>query len=133
MKNTLGLRCLQLAVLYALIGISVGIMMAASHDFSHKTLHAHANLAGWVSLGIMGLIYLALPALAQTRLATAHFWLHNIGLPLILIGLFLIYSGQPENGEPFAKGGSSILGLGFVCFALNLWCKGGAALNQKPD
>jgi len=124
MKNTLGLRCVQLAALYALIGIAVGIMMAASHDFSHKTLHAHANLAGWVSLGLMGLIYLALPAVAGTRMARAHFWLHNIGLPLMLIGVFLIYSGQVEAGEPFAKGGSSILGLGFVCFAINLWRNG---------
>lgn len=125
MKNTLGVRCLKLAVLYALLGISAGIMMAASHNFSHKSLHAHINLAGWVSLGIMGLIYLALPAVARTRLATAHFWLHNIGLPIMLIGVFLIYSGQPEAGEPFAKSGSSILGLGFVCFALNLWLNAG--------
>lgn len=121
MKNTLGIRCIQLAALYLLIGIGVGIMMSASHDFSQKSLHAHINLAGWVSLAIMGVVYLALPALTQSRLALAHFWLHNLGVPVMLFGVYLIHTGQPENGEPFAKMGSVVTALAFLCFALNVW------------
>lgn len=121
MGNTLGIRCIKLAVFYALLGIAFGIMMAATLDFSQRPLHAHANLVGWVSLGVMGLIYLALPALAKTKMAQAHFWLHNVGLPVLLVGIYLIHAGQPEAGEPFARAGSTLVGLGFVCFALNVW------------
>lgn len=121
MKNTIGIRCLKLAALYALVAISIGIAMAASHDFSQKSLHAHANLAGWVSLAIMGLVYVALPALSTTRLASAHFWLHNTGVPIMLIGVYLIHTGRFETGEPFAQLGSTITALAFLCFALNVW------------
>jgi hypothetical protein len=121
MENALGVRCLKLAALYALIGIAIGIAMSASHDFSQRTLHAHANLAGWVSLAVMGLAYLVLPALAKSRLAQAHFWLHNLGLPVLLAGVYLIYAGRPETGESFAKIGSMVTALGFLCFALNVW------------
>ena len=121
MNKHLGVRCLKLAALYALIAIGVGIAMAATHDFAQRTLHAHANLAGWVSLAIMGLTYIALPALTKSRLAGAHFWLHNLGMPILLIGLYFIYAGQPETGEPFAQIGSTVTALGFLCFALNLW------------
>lgn len=121
MNKTIGIRCIQLAAFYALFGIAIGIMMSASHDFSQKTLHAHANLAGWVSLGLMGLIYLALPALTKSRLAAAHFWLHNLGLPAMLFGVYLIYAGQAASGEPFAKIGSTVTALAFLCFALNVW------------
>ncbi|HWT54558.1 MAG TPA: hypothetical protein VN066_07100 [Rhodocyclaceae bacterium] len=126
MGNALGIRCIKLAALYAMLGICIGIGMAASHDFSQKTLHAHANLTGWASLALMGLIYLALPALTRSKLALVHFWLHNLGLPAMLFGVFLIYSGNIETGEPFAKIGSAAVGLGFLCFALNVWRNAGA-------
>jgi hypothetical protein len=133
MKNTLGIRCIQLAALYGLLGICIGLGMAASHDFSQKTLHVHANLTGWASLGLMGLIYLALPALARTKLALAHFWLHNLGLPVMLFGVFMIYGGNIETGEPFAKIGSSVVGLGFLCFALNVWRNANADSTAQPN
>lgn len=130
MQNTIGIRCVQLAALYLLLGIGVGIAMSASHDFAQKSLHAHINLAGWVSLAIMGLVYIALPGLAKSRLAQAHFWLHNIGVPLMLFGVYLIHAGQPANGEPFAKAGSILTAAAFLCFALNVWCNARQSLDQ---
>ena len=121
MQNTIGIRCIQLAALYLLSGIGVGILMSASHDFSQKTLHAHINLAGWVSLAIMGLVYIAVPALTKSRLALAHFWLHNLGVPVMLYGVYLIHAGHPAEGEPFAKLGSMLTAAAFLCFALNVW------------
>ncbi|HWU84875.1 MAG TPA: hypothetical protein VN028_06030 [Rhodocyclaceae bacterium] len=130
MHNALGIRCLKLAVLYALVAIGIGIAMAASHDFAQKTLHAHTNLAGWVSLAVMGLAYIALPALTRSWLATAHFWLHNTGVPIMLVGVYFIHAGQMETGEPFAKIGSTITALAFLCFALNVWRNAGAAARD---
>ncbi|HTJ96861.1 MAG TPA: hypothetical protein VL381_05285 [Rhodocyclaceae bacterium] len=123
----MGIRCLKLAVLYALIGIGFGVYMGASHDFSQKDTHAHANLVGWVSLAVMGLIYIVVPNLAKTRLASAHFWLHNLGLPPMLLGVFLIYKGQMALGEPITGISSTIVALAFVCFAINVWQNAGKA------
>jgi hypothetical protein len=133
MQNTIGIRCIQLAVLYLLLGIAVGIMMSASHDFSQKSLHAHINLAGWVALAVMGLVYIALPGLAKSRLAQAHFWLHNLGVPVMLFGVYLIHTGQPANGEPFAKAGSILTAVSFLCFALNVWCNARAPQDHNEN
>jgi len=44
---------------------------------------------GWASLALAGLVYHFYPAASITRLARFHFWLHNIGLPLFMVGLVL--------------------------------------------
>lgn len=115
------IRLFRLAVIYSLIGIGFGIYMAATHQFQSKAVHVHANLLGWVSLAIMGLIYHVFPAMAEAVLAKVHFWLHNLGLPVTLVGIFMIYNGNPEAGEPLAGIGSSVVALGFVAFAINVW------------
>ena len=117
----MALKFIRIAVLYALLGIGIGIYMAATHDFAQRDTHAHANLLGWVSLALSGLIYHAFPALAQHVLAKAHFWLQNIGLPLTIIGIALIYGGNPSLGEPFASIGSTIAALGFIALTINLF------------
>jgi hypothetical protein len=44
----------RLAVLFALIGIILGLYMAASHTHTLGQAHAHINLIGWVSLFLGG-------------------------------------------------------------------------------
>lgn len=53
-------------------------------------------LLGWVSLGVIRLVYRAYPHVAETALARWHFALHNIGLPLFMLSLFLMLSGHAE-------------------------------------
>lgn len=129
----MSVRFLRLAVIYALIGIGFGIYMAATHDFANKAVHVHANLVGWVSLAIMGMAYHAFPAMAQSALAKAHFWLHNLGLPVMLLGIFLIYNGQMQAGEPMAGIGSTIVALGFVAFAINVWLNAGRKAVSEAE
>jgi cbb3-type cytochrome oxidase subunit 1 len=117
----MAIKFIRIAVLYALLGIGIGIYMAASHDFAQRDTHAHANLLGWVSLALSGLIYQAFPYLAEHVLATVHFWSQNIGLPITLIGIALIYGGNPGLGEPFAGIGSTIVAVGFIALAINLF------------
>lgn len=114
-------KFLKIAVFYALLGIGMGVVMGASGNFVDKSVHAHFNLLGWLSMAVMGLCYRVLPELSVSRLAPAHFWLHNLGLPVLMAGVFSIVHGRPELGEPLAGIGSIIVAAGFFCFALNVW------------
>ncbi|GAC1423731.1 MAG: hypothetical protein NVSMB69_21590 [Novosphingobium sp.] len=82
-------------------------------------LHAHLNLLGWVSLGLIALIYRSYPRAAQTLLAKARFVLHNIGLPVLAVGLFLMFGGN-QAVEPVVGVGSLMVLLGVLCLGVNL-------------
>ena len=126
-------RFFRMAVIYSLVGVGFGIYMAITHNFANKAVHVHANLVGWVSLAIMGLAYHAFAAMAESALAKVHFWLHNLGLPVMLGGIFLIYNGQAERGEPMAGIGSLVVALGFVVFALNVWLNAGRKAMTEAE
>ncbi|WP_026600875.1 hypothetical protein [Methylomonas sp. 11b] len=117
----MAINFIRIAVVYAIIGIGIGIYMAASHSFLQRDTHAHANLLGWVSLALSGLIYQVFPALGNHVLAKAHFWLHNLGLPVTIVGIALLYDGNPAVGEPLAGIGSSVVALGFLALLFNVF------------
>ncbi|MDO8771834.1 MAG: hypothetical protein Q7K57_24600 [Burkholderiaceae bacterium] len=116
----MGNRFLRIAVIYILFGVSIGIFMAASHDYTLKPVHAHLNLLGWASMALFGLWYRSAPAAAETLLAKVHFWLHNIALPIQMITLAM-YVGGNQAVEPVLALASAVIGVGLVCFAINLW------------
>lgn len=89
-------RCLQLALLYLLVGISIGIFMGATRDFTLRPVHAHVNLLGWTTLALAGLVYGVFPKLADSRLAAVQFWLHNLSLPVMMGSLALVLTGRPQ-------------------------------------
>jgi cbb3-type cytochrome oxidase subunit 1 len=120
MSKTL-LRC---AVLYSLLGIGLGIVMAASGDFTNKGVHVHLNLVGWVSMAVMAMAYKAFPGMAGSPLAKAQFWLHNLGLPVMAFGIFAVLHRLPM-AEPIVGSGSMVVALAFICFALNVWRNAG--------
>jgi len=66
--------------------------MSIFHVFNLAKVHVHMNLLGWMSLAIAGIFYHLYPNLAKTASAKIHFWLHNIGLPIMMIVLRWRYS-----------------------------------------
>ena len=117
------------AVLYALLGIGMGIVMGAQHDFTNKSVHVHINLLGWVSMAVMGVAYQVFPGMGRSALAKAHFWLHNLGLPVMMTGLYGLMHAWP-NAEPLIGIGSLAVALGFGAFALNAWLNAGKAAES---
>ena len=115
MQN-LAINFVRCAVIYGLIGMGLGIFMAASGDHSQAPTHAHVNLVGWASMGIFGLAYRAWPALAEGMLAKLHFWGWNVGLVLMIIGLFLMFSGLMQF-EVLTAVASIIVILSMLVFA----------------
>ena len=112
-------RFIKIALIYFLIAIGFGMSMSMSQNFDYTSLHAHLALLGWASLAIAGLIYHLYPAAAQSKLGAIHFWLHNIGLPIMMIGLFFVLGGNTAI-EPVVAVGASITTIGILLFAINV-------------
>lgn len=111
---------LRLAVLYFIAGVSLGIFMAASHDYSMKPVHVHLNLLGWVSLGLFGLFYRNWPAAADSTLAKVHFWLYVPAHFVQMVLLALRFLGNPAV-EPALALASVLVGVAILCFAVVVW------------
>ena len=94
-------RWFLVAVTYFVIGIGFGVYMGASGNHTMFPVHAHINLLGWASMAITGLVYRAFPAAAETRAAAWHFWIYNLGAPVMLAAIFALYLGV-KQAEPIA-------------------------------
>ena len=116
----MAIRFIKIAVIYLLLGVGLGLYMGMTTQFTLTPVHAHFNLLGWASLALCGLVYAAFPAAAETRLAKWHFWLHNLGLPPLMIALALMLMGNAAMG-PVVGILSMVVAAGIVLFALNVW------------
>jgi len=115
----MGLKLLKIAVVYLVIGGSLGLAMGTTQKFALAPVHAHLVLVGWASLALAGLIYHVYPAASTTRLARIHFWLHNLGLPVFMAGLALVLSGN-EAVIPVLAAAATVVLVGLFVFAANV-------------
>ena len=74
----IGVRLLQISVVYLTVGLLLGLTMGISSNFLLSGVHAHILLLGWSTMAVTGLVYLVMPGCARNRLATLHFWGHNL-------------------------------------------------------
>ena len=111
------IRLIKLAVLYLVVGMTMGIAMGISHDFLLRPVHAHVNLLGFAVLAIAAFVFHAFPHLAHTRLATAWFWLYNISMPVGLGALALVLNGKMW-AEPALIVGQLLLWASGCLFAI---------------
>ena len=115
----MGLKLLKIAVVYLVIGGSLGLGMGITQKFALAPVHAHLVLVGWASLALAGLIYHVYPAASTTRLARIHFWMHNLGLPVFMAGLALVLSGN-EAVLPVLAAAATVVLVGLFVFAANV-------------
>jgi hypothetical protein len=104
-----------LAVLAALVGMILGITMAARQDFSFAPVHAHINLVGWASLALFGLGYRSGFAKSDGW-AVAHFWVALAGVIVFPVGIYLALTQHIEVG---AIVGSLLVVLSMAMFGIN--------------
>ena len=116
----MAIRFIRIAVIYLICGVGLGLYMGMTTQFTLTPVHAHFNLLGWASLALCGLVYAAFPAAAETRLAKWHFWLHNLGLPPLMIALALMLGGNAAMG-PVVGIFSMVVAAGVALFAVNVW------------
>jgi len=70
--------------------------MAMSHDHSQLPTHAHIMVLGWVMSAVFAFFYHLVPAARASRLASIHFWLAAISSIGMVVGLFVLYGGNPS-------------------------------------
>jgi hypothetical protein len=92
-------------------GMGYGIYMGITEQFNLANSHAHANLVGFVASVAFGLIYRAFPAMKSSRLATAQFWIYEIGAVVLVLGKAIVDNG---GSNTVVKIGSLIVILGAV-------------------
>ncbi|MCH1932046.1 TonB-dependent receptor [Shewanella sp. A25] len=101
---------------YGILGLMLGIYMAASKNHGQLVTHAHIMLIGFVLSFIYGLCHRLWLNNSHSKLAVVQFYLHQIGSVIVFVGLFLLY-GQfiaLETIDPILAGGSIIVFIGIV-------------------
>jgi hypothetical protein len=84
-------KYLVLSLVYAALGMCLGIYMAASHNHGQHVTHAHILLVGFVVSLIYGVIHKLWLGQAGPMLARAQFIVHHAGAITMFAGLFLLY------------------------------------------
>ena len=121
MKSRLGVTLVKIASIYMLIGLVVGLIMGLSGNHALATVHSHIGLLGWTTMVITGLVYIAKPRCAGSKLSSLYFWLHNIGLPIMIFSLALYYGYGNAQAEKGVGIGSIIVLLSLFVFTINIF------------
>ncbi|MCL6587863.1 MAG: cytochrome-c oxidase [Anoxybacillus sp.] len=115
----MGIRLIKISAVYFALGVCLGLYMSIVHSFTLAPVHVHINLLGWTALTLAGIIYHLFPQVAATPWAKAHVWLHNIGLPVMMISLAFVVFGH-ESWIPLTATGGVLVTLGVLSFAWNV-------------
>lgn len=119
----IGLRLVKIASVYMVIGVAMGVAMGATGNFAHASAHSHISLLGWLTMAATGIVYMLVPGCGEGRLAQAHFWGHNLGLPVMIASLLVMDHGHKEAEQFIAAGSFAVLG-GLAAFTANLLLRG---------
>ncbi|MCE9680383.1 TonB-dependent receptor [Shewanella sp. AS1] len=76
---------------YGILGLMLGIHMAATHNHGQYVTHAHIMLIGFLLSFLYGLCHKLWLDNSTSKLAIVQFYVHQIGSVVVLSGLFLLY------------------------------------------
>jgi hypothetical protein len=109
------------APIYVLVGMSLGIFMGATEDFTLAPAHAHLNLIGWVTMALYGTFYALAPS-APRKLAWTTFWLNNAGIVVMFPSLVMVL--KFGESSPFLLPlvvSEFVVAAGMACFIVSVW------------
>lgn len=84
-------KFLIFALVYAILGLTLGIYMGLSHDHTQFVTHAHILLVGFVVSFIYGVIHKLWLIELRHGLATLQFVTHHAAALIMFSGLFLLF------------------------------------------
>lgn len=113
-------RWAKAAVVYLVIGSIMGMVMSASGHFEYHPLHAHIQLVGWASMGLMAVMFHIFPGMEQSKLAKVHWYLYQVIFPLFMLSLATTIMALPigEATIPFTGAGMVIT---LILTAVFIW------------
>lgn len=105
------------ALVYGVLGMLLGLEMAIRHDHGQLPTHAHIMVIGWLSFAVFGMFHSVHGHATPKLLAHIHFWLAQLSLAGLVVGLYLIYGGKTQY-EPIAAVSSIAYAVSFLLFVL---------------
>lgn len=118
----MGAKWIKVSVLYLALGIGFGLFMHYTVQLQWGATHAHINVVGWLTTAAIGAIYSIYPKAGNSTLGKVQFWIYNIGLPVLLAGMMLIYVGVPRVVlELFVSGGGIAVAISVVLLIINVF------------
>lgn len=120
------------AILFLLVGISVGIHMSISQNHNVTGAHAHINLLGWVTSALFGGYYALNPAKAAGRLPMLQYLVYTTGAVIMGGSLYLMLAGNAAM-TPVVAVSSLITFAGVLLFAWIVWMPSGAGSRAMPQ
>lgn len=120
---------------YVLTGMSLGMWMGANENFTLAPVHAHLNLIGWATMGLMGTFYALAGDRAPRRLAWINYGLMTLAVLLMAPSLAKLVLGD-KSLTPLLIFSEVLAVLGTITFfvaVLMTWAKSnsGAAKPAK--
>lgn len=126
----MGVKFLKIASIYFLIDILWSIFISINHQFEYVPSRTDISLLGWVALALAGITYHLFPIAAESNLTKVQFWLQNIGLPIMIISLFLFESGYVVVSPILITIGATLISIGVLLFVINVLVNVKSAANQ---
>jgi hypothetical protein len=101
---------------YAILGLALGIHMAASKNHGQFVTHAHIMLVGFLLSFIYGLCHKLWLDNSTSKLAIVQFYVHQFGSLVLLLGLFLLYGQfvELETLDPVLALASVVVFVGLI-------------------
>ncbi len=101
---------------YAIIGLALGIFMAASKNHGQLVTHAHIMLIGFVVSFVYGLCHKLWLNNTTSKLSQVQFYIHQAGTIGVVIGLFLLYGNfvSQETIDPVLTVSTLAVLLGMI-------------------
>ena len=78
---------------WVIVGMIFGTWLGASDHLNYANSHAHANLLGFVTSVLFGLLHWAYPALGKSKVAFWQFAIYEVGVLLLVVGKVLVDGG----------------------------------------
>lgn len=110
------------AIVFLILGISIGLHMSISGNHAATGAHAHANLLGWVTMAIFGGYHALNPQKAARRLAAIQYGVYTFGVAVLIPSLYLMLSGNAAM-EPIVAVSSLIAFAGVLLFAVIIFAR----------
>lgn len=120
------------AILFLILGISIGIHMSISQNHNVIGAHAHINLLGWVTSALFGGYYALNPAKAAGRLPLIQYGVYTLGVAVMGVSLYLLLQGN-TGVEPIVAVSSLIAFAGVLLFAWIVWVPAGSGARAAAQ
>ena len=116
----MGIRLIKISVVYLVISTVLAMYMSITEIMDLSTVHSHISCLGWTMLALSGLLYHLFPELETKVLSKIYFWLVNIGLPIMILGVAIYVYESAGWVKVVISVRAFATSIGIILFAINI-------------